>query len=299
MKFERTSYNLNVATEFVMQNYFIALLYYYSMDIFLFTFYDDIITLGTYLSKVISYHMYNTIQYYNINSDKVSFHKRMHKYIRESDVDFESPFVVYVRSKALIKLINKRSSYENKLAFLKDYNVQLTKISKKLYKDFEPNLIYAFNNELHLIFNKETSIYKGSSQRLLTNIVSAVTRYFSDLNVQFEGRIIYFPKQCEVLNFLVWRQFDCKRNTLTLLHKCVKPSARNGNRKTEINEGMENILHDLGPLADEVVNGNIYKKEVYYKGDELVTRTRISVLHEWLSENFDSSYQKYILNKVL
>ena len=96
----------------------------------------------------------------------------------------------------------------------------------ELLKEIQPTLIYSFNNEIHLVFNDSNYLYNGNITKKLSKCVSLSTIALSkafNRSIVCTGYAVEFYKNHEILNYLIWRQYDCKRNTLNLLYKCKNP----------------------------------------------------------------------------
>jgi hypothetical protein len=155
-----------------------------------------------------------------------------------------------------------------------------------------------------------------------------------DIDFLFNGEFIEFDKDYETLNYLIWRQLDCKRNNTVLLYRCLK---RNDILDNNLildkikNEEMRQELNDYTDIHESIFTGNIIKRQLYYKerstkerstkeikektiisieeeeehdGKEwsengMYTRRRLVVDHLDLVNNFRENARKYIYNKVM
>jgi hypothetical protein len=203
------------------------------------------------------------------------------------------------------------TSFDEKIASLELYNKALTNVCESLYNRFDPHCIYAFNNEIHLVFfynNKGDFIYNGNVTKTITTIASQASIYFMkellllgiDANSSFEGSSVEFDKQYETLNYLVWRQFDCKRNTITLLYKCLNKELLLDSALTldDIKlECLEKEVYAKSNCANllPLVHGNLIKKKLVKQ----LKRKQFVNEHVVLWENFAENLQKYIVSKLL
>ncbi len=236
------------------------------------------------------------------------------------------PFVITVKSKQLLSYINKVTDIKTKLEFLTSYNDILVSVCERLYHDYDPTMIYAFNNEITLVFfynDYGDYKYNGNINRLLTSVASDASLHMYkklqesqiDLHTSFSATCVEFSDDYEVMNYVIWRQMDCKRNTITLLHKCLYTSDPITNVK------LDTLQFNLdGYLTNAFMHGNIIKKQLYYtvsdtpkvtveladtfnvtkpEEDTLVTRKKIVVHHKKLSKSFMANFITYISNKVL
>jgi hypothetical protein len=94
-----------------------------------------------------------------------------------------------------------------------------------------------------------------------------------DLDVNFFGQFVEFNIDYEVLNYLIWRQMDCKRNTISLLYKCVNFEDFLSMTESIDNMSIENMLFDINKKLDKKVEcdyknlltGNVIKKYLFHK----------------------------------
>lgn len=267
-----------------------------------------------------------------INKNKTNFlQDRMTQNIKRTNdkkCHAYKPHIVSLKSQHLLTYINKITSISDKLELLKKYNSILIEVSKKLYNVYDPHMIYCFNNEIHLVFyyNEHGNyIYNGDIMKTVSTIVSYTTmlfcKQFTENNIDcspfFSGIFVEFNKDYETLNYLIWRQYDCKRNNTTLLYKCLHYDTE----KSDVhNVKVENMLLELDDLHPQLIYGNIVKKQIYYtsinitefydkieenntvatlKEEELVTRKDFSIQHLKLDEGFKNNMNKFIKNKLL
>jgi hypothetical protein len=142
----------------------------------------------------------------------------------------------------------------------------------------------------------------------------------------FECTFVEFDKDYEVLNYIIWRQLDCIRNTTTLLFKCLK--------NDEILDGKDPVSHvclvDMTNALREsngeelcFVYGTLMKKQLYRvetqddthvytqqtdSDFELTTkkhigytvlRTKSLIQNIDLKTDFNANVHKYVYNKFL
>lgn len=253
-----------------------------------------------------------------------SLSDRMTNLIRKynnNNVHYYKSFVVSLKSRGVLNYVNKLSTVDEKLNFYQEYNKVLVKVCEKLYGYFDPSCIYTFNNEIHLIYhynNYGNYMFNGNINRLLTSISTFAAIEMSknlklsniELNNMFyEGTFVQFNKKYEVLNYLIWRQHDCYRNTLSNVYTCYK----NGSLEKEQRE--KNVLHNIKlneiedelkrfDIKDDVLYGMLVKKEIYYKENEtdknqMVTRKKYTIISKDLSLEFSKNLKCYIVHKTL
>jgi tRNA(His) 5'-end guanylyltransferase len=249
------------------------------------------------------------------------------------------PFIVTLKSRGILNYLNGLAEFDDKVCQLETIQDVLFNASKGLYKIFDPNLIYTFENEINVVFFYNDSgiyLFDGNVNRLITSISSYMSievykemmKVGIDLDSSFSAQFVEFDIDYEVLNYLVWRQMDCRRNTITLLYKCMNIDAMlDGNHiieKVRINNMIEDINEKYGKdkigNLNHLLTGSVIKKYVFYKvsnkewkktsnrkskkldskdnTEGIVTRKSVGVEHFFFSDNFKSNLQKYVINKV-
>jgi hypothetical protein len=209
-------------------------------------------------------------------------------------------YVISLKSKSLLKILNSRSNFDEKTNELAENNIILKKICKILYDKYDPIMIYCFNNEINLVFvNNDSALYNGNISKLVCNIASCASVLSSKQvkeDIYFDGMFLEFTKTCELLNYLVWRQFDCRRNTVTSLYKCFIGDLPIDNISVEEMEKCFDVPKDL-------FYGTVMKKcmVAYTKGDEnqTIIRNKVVCNHFYLAEDFSNVLEKYLGTKYL
>ena len=241
----------------------------------------------------------------------------MRNYIKKNNKQCHGfkPFVITIKSKQLSEYINYITDLDEKVKLLNNVQDILFETSKTLYAKFNPHLIYTFQNEINVVFfynDNGTFVYNGDINKIVTNIVSVVSievyKRLCQLNfdLNFHGHFVEFDVDYEVLNYLVWRQMDCKRNTITLLYRC------NENNKCNV-EGIKvidmiSILNNkIGKNINQeymhLLTGNIIKKYLFYKmknesDENIIVRRSVGMESIYFSDNFKTVLKKYIVNKI-
>jgi hypothetical protein len=268
------------------------------------------------------------------NSDDNSLKERMTRYIKETNgkkCDCFKPHIISLKSRNVLTHYNRLTKLDDKLASIKQHNTMLERVCRLLYLKFDPRMVYAFDNEIHLVFYPNELgdyLYDGDITKTITNIVSyasiCLTKEMNnEIDCVFEGNFVEFGKDYEVLNYIIWRQLDCKRNTISLLYKCVNYESILDNTVTHENVGLVELEKDVrANVPDDVLEtflyGHIFKKQIVYietepksvcwregeqlcdkESSELVTRKQMSVSHTPLWINFKSNLNKYVINKFL
>ena len=197
----------------------------------------------------------------------------------------------------------------------------------KLYEKCDPHLIYTFGNEINIVVNYNDQgnyVFDGNINKTITYLCSLASvevskmllKHDIDIDVYFTGQFVEFDIEYEVLNYIIWRQMDCKRNTLTLLYKCLnmglildgKINVDGMNIEDMISIMNEKQVLDVTKTYNHLLVGNLIKKHVFYiekkKTDlvdddsKIVSRRCLNIEHVKLSDNFKENYQKYIVNKL-
>jgi hypothetical protein len=194
------------------------------------------------------------------------------------------PFVISLKCKSLMRYINELKTFDKKTNQLNELQDIMLEIGKMLYAKYDPHLIYTFQNEINLVYNYNDQgnyIYDGNINKMLTSITSYVSVFFTkclmkhniDLDVNFFGQFVEFNIDYEVLNYLIWRQMDCKRNTISLLYKCVNFEDFLSMTESIDNMSIENMLFDINKKLDKrvecdyknLLTGNVIKKYLFHK----------------------------------
>lgn len=236
--------------------------------------------------------------------------------------DYYKPHIITIKSKQILSYLKKvsleDSCFDEKLKKISYINDLLINVCKNIYIKYDPNLIYCFQNEINLVFfykDNGNYLFDGNINNLLTILTSDITLQInkriqdSKLNVElndvlFTGKFIEFSKDYETLNYIIWRQVNCKRNTLSLFYKCLYTNKDiNGIGIKEMEEYLEKVLKDIQIF----LTGNIIKKILYYKtktntvyeDEQITTRRGLCIENFYLHENFKENYNKYIKNKFM
>jgi tRNA(His) 5'-end guanylyltransferase len=262
------------------------------------------------------------------NSFKTTLDERMKNISDKNNTKCHSykPHIISIKSKQILSYLKSISlselSFNEKRIKITELNDILIDVCKSIYKTYDPHLIYSYHNEINVVFfYKENGnyLYDGNINTILTNLVSFTTLKMNNKlktidnlkDVIFTGKFIEFDKDYEVLNYIIWRQINCKRNTLSLFYKCLYKNKDIDNIKTT---EMQIILDKKEINIDKFLTGNILKKILYYKHSDfviynensknenekdLITRKCICVKNFYFSNNFNENFFKYIKNKIL
>jgi hypothetical protein len=225
------------------------------------------------------------------------------------------PYIVSLKSKEILEYINASSqSINEKIQNWREYNKVLVNISKECYNRFNPKMMYTFNDEIHMVFYNTSDypdLYNGNVNKTLTSMSSFATRLFTkefsknglDFEFTIHAKYAEFRQEYECLNYLVWRQLDCKRNNIITLFHYIQDDVTYLSLE-EVTQRLFHYLNDINLTYKDLeflINGNILKKELVYvdSKDDMLTRKEINVLHEVLHENFKENLRKYIYNTYL
>lgn len=234
-----------------------------------------------------------------------------------NDREFNSfqPYIVSLKSKEILEFLNFPSaSIQDKINLLKNYNEILLNVSKQCYNRFNPSMIYTFNDEIHMVFYNTSDypdLYNGNIHKTLTTMSSFATYFFIKefikYNIDFEftigAKYVEFNPEYETLNYLTWRQLDCKRNNIITLYKYINSDVTHKSLD-DVTQSLFHHLSDLNITHDELqflIYGNVLKKELVYveHKEDISPRKEFNTSHELLHENFKENLRKYILNNYL
>lgn len=222
------------------------------------------------------------------------------------------PTIVTLKSYELLRFINTQSTYDEKILFYKSWNEIYKNVCEQLYNDFSPSMIYYFNDEIHLVFyfNEFGEIWgNGNVHKLITTITSSTTSYLCkqlyknniELNFSFNSKIVQFDDKYESLNWIIWRQLDCKKNIITSLYKCFSNLNVNNIKINAMENAMENTLQNEN--INELTLGTIMKKQKQVNLTEnennLYIRNEIQLFHIDLKSNFVNNFNMFIKQKYL
>ena len=261
--------------------------------------------------------------------NKNSLKKRMEAAIIKHNGEtrhFFKPYVISLKSKTILKYLKNNTKntedFQTKIELLNTLNNVLINACRKMYNKFDPVMIYAFNNEINLAFfynDKGEDRYDGNINKILTSIVSYASVLVSKelekseiyLDLVFDGHFIEFDIDHEILNYFIWRQFDCKRNTITLLYK----SFYNTDDIQDLN--LDDMKYTLPNVNDKLLTGNIIKKRKYkslilnpnkrkqqnvdQNVDQFIQKKRnyIGVENFYFHKSFMFNFNNYIKTKVI
>lgn len=235
-----------------------------------------------------------------------------------NDKQFENyfPRVISLKSREILRFVNniEKDNIENKILKWKEYDKILLNVSKACYDRFNPSMIYTFNDEIHMVFYNQSDYdeYYNNINKTLTTMASFVSNKFTkefiknniDIEFTVNGKYAEFKQEFEVLNYLIWRQFDCRRNNIITLYKCINQNI-NSMSLENITQELFHYLSDLNISYDDIkfiICGNILKKRKYHNESTThftKTRKELTIIYELLHENFSHNLKKYVIDNYL
>lgn len=252
--------------------------------------------------------------------NNISLENRMKKNVSKCNsakCHYFKPHIVSIKSREILTFLNTLTSFDEKIKMLEMFQDILFESIKPIYKNYAPNLIYTFLDEVHLVFfynDDGNYIYDGNITKTITALTSSISinvfrelqKRGIELDFKFSSQFVEFDKDYETLNYLVWRQNDCKRNIVTLLHKCLHSDLFLEN-DIDLNTKLDKLKNDIDEIlkADieisllHLLRGNIIKKHQQIQNETRVTRNIIHIEHFLLADNFDKTFEKYIKNKIV
>lgn len=150
-------------------------------------------------------------------------------------------------------------------------------------------LAYGQSDEYSFVFDRSTKLYKRRSSKILTNVCSLFTssflffwkEFFPEDSLMyppsFDGRIVIYPTNKNVRDYLSWRQADCHINNLynttfwTLVQQggFSRQEAEEKIRYTVSAEKNEILFSDFGinynKVDDQFKKGTVILREKLHK----------------------------------
>lgn len=276
------------------------------------------------------------VKFFNYESDnndneEMSLHKRMKKLVSKWNsykIHPYKPTVVNLTSHDLLKFVNSLTSYEDKILFFNKWNSVYKNVCEKLYNKFGPSMIYYFNDEINIVFyhNDYGEVWgNGNLHKLISSISSYASSLLKselykneiDLDFCFNCKLVQFDDKYETLNWMVWRQSDCRKNTIALLYKCYHLNFTERGGSLYLNEilnakvngvktiNLENYLYENVDNVQELkklILGNILKKQICVISNdpgELYSRKEIVLFNTNLKSDFLDNFSLFIKQKYL
>ncbi|ESO02299.1 hypothetical protein HELRODRAFT_155808 [Helobdella robusta] len=193
----------------------------------------------------------------------------------------------------------------------------MARCAKNVMKDFNDIILsYGQSDEFSFVFRRETEVFQRRSSKLLSTVVSLFTssyvffwsNHFSNTPLQypptFDGRIVLYPTDKNLRDYLSWRQADCHINNLhnTAYWKLVSEAGMSPNdAQTKLGKMLANDKNEMLFSQFNTNYNNI--PELFRKGTVLVREPQQSQLkkHDELKKddskmNGDDQDTKVITN---
>uniref|UniRef100_A0A023G8U5 tRNA(His) guanylyltransferase n=1 Tax=Amblyomma triste TaxID=251400 RepID=A0A023G8U5_AMBTT len=102
----------------------------------------------------------------------------------------------------------------------------MTRCAERVMEEFgEICLAYGQSDEYSFVFKKSAELYNRRASKIMTNVCSLFTSsylfywptYFSvpiQYPPSFDGRVVLYPSDANIMDYLSWRQADCHINNL-------------------------------------------------------------------------------------
>lgn len=160
----------------------------------------------------------------------------------------------------------------------------MTRAAQNVMEDFKDILLaYGQSDEYSFVLHKNSNIYNRRGSKIATNIVSLFAssfvmmwpRYFSTQELHyppsFDARVVLYPSDQNLKDYLSWRQADCHINNLynTCFWKLVQERGMSPGQAQERLKGTLSSDKNELLFADFNINYNNLS-ELYRKGTILV-----------------------------
>ncbi|KAK6174339.1 hypothetical protein SNE40_017637 [Patella caerulea] len=182
----------------------------------------------------------------------------------------------------------------------------MSRAAQKVLEDFKDVVLaYGQSDEFSFVFKKDTSVYNRRNSKIVTNVVSLFTsafvlywpRFFSTQDLQyppsFDGRVVLYPNDEILRDYLSWRQADCHINNLynTVFWKLVQdkgltPAQSQQRLKGTLSSDKNEILY-----SEFDINYNTLP-ELYRKGTVLIRNKETDGSNEARSKSSFSNSHK-------
>ncbi|ODM98825.1 putative tRNA(His) guanylyltransferase [Orchesella cincta] len=164
----------------------------------------------------------------------------------------------------------------------------MNKAAKCVMEDFDDAVLgYGQSDEYSFLFRREAEVFQRRSAKIITNLVSKFSSafvyywptYFPDVKLQyppsFDGRIVLYPTDRNLRDYLCWRQADCHINNLynTTFWALVQQGGMNNNDAQQRLSGtLSGDKHEI-LFSQFGINYN-NEPEIYRKGTVMVKKAR-------------------------
>ncbi|XP_059159345.1 probable tRNA(His) guanylyltransferase [Physella acuta] len=201
----------------------------------------------------------------------------------------------------------------------------MTKAAQVVMKEFnEIVLSYGQSDEYSFVFNKQAKVYNRRASKIMTNVVSLFassftfhwSSYFDQQQLQyppsFDARIVLYPSDDNLKDYLSWRQADCHINNLyntcfwTLIQeKGLTPAESQERLKGTLSGDKNEILFsefniNYNNLPELYRKGSVLIRPKNRAGVDTVNSTNSVILHtDIIGKSFWEEYPYILDPKVL
>ncbi|XP_071090024.1 probable tRNA(His) guanylyltransferase isoform X1 [Haliotis cracherodii] len=162
----------------------------------------------------------------------------------------------------------------------------MTRAALAVMEDFKDVVMaYGQSDEYSFVFKKHTTMYNRRGSKIMTNLVSLFSsafvmnwpRYFATQELQyppaFDARVVLYPSDQNLKDYLSWRQADCHINNLyntvfwkLVQERCLTPAQSQEKLKGTLSSDKNEIL-----FSEFNINYNNLP-ELYRKGTVLIRK---------------------------
>jgi tRNA(His) 5'-end guanylyltransferase len=194
-------------------------------------------------------------------------------------------------------------TFTKKMKFVKPFDKALTQrlvdASSKIFDVFRPTFAYCFSDEISFFFLEPPMFNR--LEKIDSLLPSFFASVFSVTNSTacFDCRVIPITDSVNVVNYLIWRQAECRRNFLNgwaeqILKKYDKLSATRTAKALKGLDGKElkELCLSKGVDLDTVPkwqqNGTILHISTYFKnGFNPITRENVLAKRQYVKEDWE------------
>jgi len=149
-------------------------------------------------------------------------------------------------------------------------------------------LSYGQSDEFSFVFRKEAEIFQRRSEKIITTLVSQFASafvfywqdYFPDLKLEyppsFDGRIVLYPSDKNLRDYLSWRQADCHINNLyntTFWSLVLQGGLTNNDAQKKLSKTLAADKHEILFSEFEINYNN--EPEIFRKGTILIQKEKL------------------------
>jgi hypothetical protein len=153
----------------------------------------------------------------------------------------------------------------------------LTTTASYLFTRYNPRFVYVHINEIFLFFSNEyeysTCLYGGDVQKIVSNVISEATRYYSKLGGHhkhtFTGCVITIDdEEYEYLNYLVWRQKLNFNNFISYYYSNDEMNKQQ-NKEVNLDTKVKKVGEKNNILTNFYLYGTVIKMKEVYREKEI------------------------------